>query len=150
MTDSGWSAFASKKTNHGSNAFQEREATVAAKKERNRYDEAVNISSESAYPSLGSATTKPILTLNYKAAALTKPAINPEPEPKPKPTPMAPKAKKAKAKAPSINKQCSVYEATYEYSEEEGEEGEEEEGEREEEYNADTIATTRRGDKGLW
>lgn len=149
MTDStGWSAFASKKTTHGSNAFQEREATVAAlaaRKERHRYEEAVNINSESAYPSLGSATTKPILTLNYKAAALTKP-VKPEPEPEPEPTLMA---KKDKGKDKTKDRSRSEFhhhltlasDGQFEYSEEE---------EEDEEYNADTIATTRRGDKGLW
>ena len=147
----GWGAFSREPKNQGPNIAQAVKAaadSVAAQVaivEKRKYEEAINLTSEKAYPSLGASAPAPKVALNYrevvkavlaKEAALAEEEEEVEEKPKEKD-----KAKdKAKPKA-AIVKSFETFLDTFEDEDEDEEEGE---------YNAETVQDRRRGDKGIW
>jgi len=143
----GWGAFNSQETSDKraqeqvSRANKEREETAAsieAIKEKRKYEEAINLGSQKAYPSLGSAAAapKPKTTLNFKAVAEAAASSAAEVEEE--------EEWGEFTSAPAVQKKSSVNNFLDNFDDEEEEE------EEESEFNADIVATRRRGDKGIW
>jgi hypothetical protein len=131
----GWGAFNSQETSDKraqeqiARSNREREvaaASLEANKEKRLYEEAINLGSAKAYPSLGSAKAEPKTktTLNFKAVAEAAAKIEVEEEE----NVVVPKT--------TVNTFFDNFD----------DEEEEEDGE----FNADIVATRRRGDKGIW
>jgi hypothetical protein len=144
---SGWGAFSSQETSDKraqeqvSRANKEREETAAsieAIKEKRKYEEAINLGSQKAYPSLGSAAPKPKTTLNFKAVAEAAAASAAEVEEE--------EEWGEFASAPEPKK--SIVADFLDNFDDEEEEAEDEGSAAE--FNAEIIATRRRGDKGIW
>jgi hypothetical protein len=138
----GWGAFSREPKNQGPSIAQAVKAaadSVVAKAaiiEKRKYEEAVNLTSEKAYPSLG-VSVQPKVALNYGGvvkAALAKAALAEDEEEQPQTKSHERPKEKAKAKAPIVN-----FETFMDSSDE-----------SEEEYNAETVQDRRRGDKGIW
>jgi hypothetical protein len=132
----GWSAFASEPKNHGSTIAQTLKATedsAAAKAailEKRKYEEAVNLTSEKSYPSLGSSAPVAKTTLNFMSvvkAALAKEEEEPN-------------------ESEYVRPLKTVQSFMDTFDDEDEDEGDSEEGE----FNADTVQNRRRGDKGIW
>lgn len=135
----GWSAFASEPKNHGSTiaqtikASEDSAAAKAAIQEKRKYEEAVNLTSEKSYPSLGSSAPAAKTTLNFMS--VVKAALAKEEE-----------SNESDYVRPQQTKTVQSFMDTFddEEDDEEMDEGEESE------FNAETVQTRRRGDKGVW
>jgi len=132
----GWSAFASEPKNQGSTIAQTLKATedsAAAKAailEKRKYEEAVNLASEKAYPSLGSAAPAAKTTLNFMS--VVKAALAKEEE------------------EPNESEYVRPVKTVQSFMDTFDDEDEEDDGSEDEEFNADTVQNRRRGDKGIW
>jgi hypothetical protein len=133
----GWSAFASEPKNQGSTIAQTIKATEdsaaakAAIQEKRKYEEAVNLTSEKSYPSLGSSAPAAKTTLNFMS--VVKAALAKEEE-----------TNESEYVRPQQTKTVQSFMDTFDDEDEEMDEVEESE------FNADTVQTRRRGDKGVW
>jgi hypothetical protein len=143
----GWGAFSREPKNQGPNIAQAVKAaadSAAAKvaiAEKRKYEEAVNLASEKAYPSLGGAVSAPKVALNYREvvkAVLAKEeaALAEEVEEEEQDRPQT------KVKANNVK--------SFEKFMNSFEDEDEDEDEEEEEYNAETVQNRRRGDRGIW
>jgi hypothetical protein len=134
----GWSAFASEPKNQGSTIAQTIKATEdsaaakAAIQEKRKYEEAVNLTSEKSYPSLGSSAPAAKTTLNFMS--VVKAALAKEEE-----------SNESDYVRPQQTKTVQSFMDTFD-----DEEDEEMDEVEESEFNADTVQTRRRGDKGVW
>jgi len=132
----GWSAFTSEPKNQGSTIAQTLKATedsAAAKAailEKRKYEEAVNLASEKAYPSLGSSAQAAKTTLNFMS--VVKAALAKEEE------------------EPNESEYVRPVKTVQSFMDTFDDEDEEDEGSEDEEFNADTVQNRRRGDKGIW
>jgi hypothetical protein len=147
----GWGAFSSQETNDKRaqeqvvRANKERETTAAsieAAKEKRKYEEAINLGSQKAYPSLGGATgsvQKPKTTLDFKAVAEAAAAAQIEEDEKEKDDTL----EWGEFTSAPAQKNSTVDNFLDNFDDDDEEE-------EDEEFNAEILSTRRRGDKGIW
>lgn len=145
--EGGWGAFSREPKNPGPSiamAVKAAEDSAAAKvviAEKRKYEEAINLTSEKLYPSLGgSVPVAPKTTLDFKGvvkAVIAKEEEEAEAEDE------GEDEVKANANAKAKSQVKTSVEAFIESFDDDDDD-------EEEEFNADIVQNRRRGDKGIW
>ena len=142
-----WSAFSREPKNRGIAIAQavkaNEDSTVAriAIAEKRKYEEAVNVTSETVYPTLGSSAPAPRKALNF--ISVVKAALEKEEEKQDN--------EDEKEEEVKVQPRAKMVYTTKTFLDSFDDEDEgEDDGEGESEFNADLINTKRRGDKGIW
>jgi hypothetical protein len=125
-------------------AAEDSAAAKVAIAEKRRYEEAINLTSEKLYPSLVSVQVVPKTALNFKG--VVKAVIAKEEEAEAAEEDDAGEEIKGGAKTKVKGSASTFVEAFMDSFDDDEDEDEEDD----EEFNAHTVHTTRRGDKGIW